>query len=305
MIKLDDGRYIIGFDNGYQLGKTATEIFDNGVHAMGDVEPSLKEHSLYYQGNYYKVCEGRAVITDDKVSDENTRLLTMVALAKELMKENVTSANVLLAVGLPFSDYGREKNVLKEYYERKPILQFIYEGVEFHVKISRVIVCTQCYAAIAPRIGNMRDDYLIVNIGSKTTDVVYVKEGMPIESKSITIEKATVKWMKQIQSTLQVQFGKDVPESEILKVILEKNSMLPRQYIILIKETLSEQIRNLELELAEREYDMEYTKIIYVGGGSVIAKNYITGYRGNAAYDCDLKANAMGYEFLAKMLVMR
>ena len=50
---------------------------------------------------------------------------------------------------------------------------------------------------------------------------------------------------------------------------------------------------------------MEYTKIIYVGGGSVIAKNYITGYRGNAAYDCDLKANAMGYEFLAKMLVMR
>ncbi len=30
MIRLDDGRYIIGFDDGYQLGKTANFIFDNG-----------------------------------------------------------------------------------------------------------------------------------------------------------------------------------------------------------------------------------------------------------------------------------
>ena len=30
MIRLDDGRYIIGFDDGYLLGKTAIVIFDNG-----------------------------------------------------------------------------------------------------------------------------------------------------------------------------------------------------------------------------------------------------------------------------------
>lgn len=84
MKKLGDGRYIIGFDNGYQFAKTAGTVFDNGVYAMGKVEPSIKEHSLKYERKYYKVGEGRAAITEDKVSDENARLLTMAAAAKEL-----------------------------------------------------------------------------------------------------------------------------------------------------------------------------------------------------------------------------
>lgn len=43
MIKLANGRYIIGFDNGYQYGKTANVMFENGVLALGKVEPSIKE----------------------------------------------------------------------------------------------------------------------------------------------------------------------------------------------------------------------------------------------------------------------
>ena len=66
----------------------------------------------------------------------------------------------------------------------------------------------------------MEGDYLVVDIGSKTTDVLYLRNGIPVESKSITIEKAMVKWMKQVQGNLQVQFGKNIPESEILGVLL-------------------------------------------------------------------------------------
>ena len=49
MVRLEDGRYIIGFDNGYQFGKTARSLFDNGVHAMGKVEPSVMEHTLKHR----------------------------------------------------------------------------------------------------------------------------------------------------------------------------------------------------------------------------------------------------------------
>ena len=75
MIKLENGKYIIGFDNGYQFGKTANFMFDNGVYPLGKVEPSVREHSLKFERKYYKVAEGRAAITEDKVSDENARLL--------------------------------------------------------------------------------------------------------------------------------------------------------------------------------------------------------------------------------------
>ena len=52
MIKLSNRSYVIGFDDGYQLGKTANFVFDNGVHMLGSVEPTLKENSLFYDGGY-------------------------------------------------------------------------------------------------------------------------------------------------------------------------------------------------------------------------------------------------------------
>ena len=55
MIKLDNGKYIIGFDNGYQFGKTANFMFDNGVFPLGKVEPSVREHSLKFERKYYKL----------------------------------------------------------------------------------------------------------------------------------------------------------------------------------------------------------------------------------------------------------
>ena len=94
MIALNNGQYIIGFDNGYQFGKTVQTLFDNGVYALGKVEPSVKEHSLKYERRFYKVGEGRAVITEDKVSDENARLLTMIAVAKELSFKGITKADI-------------------------------------------------------------------------------------------------------------------------------------------------------------------------------------------------------------------
>lgn len=43
MIRLKEGKYIIGFDDGYQLCKTTNHVFDNGIHMLGTTEPTLKE----------------------------------------------------------------------------------------------------------------------------------------------------------------------------------------------------------------------------------------------------------------------
>ena len=302
MIRLKNGECIIGFDDGYQLGKTANFIFDNGVHMFGSVEPTLKENTLFYDGEYFKVGEGRAAITEDKVSDDTARIRTMAGIAMELGKEMMHEAEVILAVGLPFSNYGRDKMILIDYYNRQRELRFSYEGEDYFVTIAKISVCPQCYSAIASRLGNMKGDYLIVDIGSKTTDVVYVQDGLPVESKSITIEKAVVKWIKEIQHDMKIQTGKEMPEHEIMKIVLKEDSNLPTAYIELIRGMLREKIQSLELELVERGYDMDYINIIYVGGGALMARDYAGRYRGHTAYDCDLCANAKGYEFLANQI---
>ena len=54
--------------------------------------------------------------------------------------------------------------------------------------------------------------------------------------------------------------------------------------------------------LAERGYSLDYINIIYVGGGALMARDNAGKYRSHTAYDCDLCANAKGYEFLANQM---
>ncbi len=141
MVRLEEGKYIIGFDDGYQLGKTANFVFNNGIHRLGATETTLKEHSLFYDGEYFKVGEGRAAITEDKVSDDDARLRTMAAAAMELGGAGIHKAEVVLAVGLPFSNYGRDKPKLIDYYKQQNRLGFSYEGEDYFLEIGKVIVC--------------------------------------------------------------------------------------------------------------------------------------------------------------------
>ena len=161
-----------------------------------------------------------------------------------------------LAVGLPFSNYGRDKPVLVDFYMRQSRLEFSYEEEDYSVEIG----------------------------------------------KAITIEKAMVKWMKEIQREMKVQTGKDIPEHEVMKTALKECSNLPGAYAELIRGMLREKMQSLELELAERGYSMDYINIIYVGGGALLARDYAGKYRSHTAYDCDLCANAKGYEFLARQI---
>ena len=126
-----------------------------------------------------------------------------------------------------------------------------------------------------------------------------------IINNSITIEKAMVKWIKEIQRDMKMQTGKDIPEHEIMKVMLKEGSNLPSVYAELIHGMMREKIHSLELEFAERGYNLDYINIIYVGGGALMARDHTGKYRGHTAYDCDLCANAKGYEFLASQMLER
>lgn len=44
-------------------------------------------------------------------------------------------ANVILAVGLPLSDHGRDKLKLADYYNRQNAWDFSYEGEEYAVRL--------------------------------------------------------------------------------------------------------------------------------------------------------------------------
>lgn len=68
------------------------------LEEFGAVEPTLKENSLFYDGEFFKVGEGRSAITEDKISDDSARIRTMAGIAMELRKAGVNKADIILAV---------------------------------------------------------------------------------------------------------------------------------------------------------------------------------------------------------------
>ena len=65
---------------------------------------------------------------DTKVEDDSFYLLTLAAVAKELKKRGLSDAKVFLAVGLPLTRFGAERNNFIKYLTKNKRVDFRYEN---------------------------------------------------------------------------------------------------------------------------------------------------------------------------------
>ena len=95
-----NGTIILGVDNGYGNVKTAHRVFPTGIIKC-DSEPVLSKEYIEYDGSYYIIGEGHKGFVADKQEDDDTYILTLAAIAKELEARGLTETRIHLAVGLP------------------------------------------------------------------------------------------------------------------------------------------------------------------------------------------------------------
>ena len=290
---------VVGIDHGFSMMKTPHATFENGVEKLGG-EATLTNNTLIYQGSYYKVGEGRLPLMQTKTENENYFLLTLAAIAKEMDIYQQQSADVILAVGLPFSRFGKEKEDFYHYLLREDSIQFNYCGRDYEIQIIDVYVFPQCYAAIADKLREYGRENLIVDIGSKTIDVIHTRNYVPVESESTSIPAALIQCMEGIKSNVYQNCNRRVSEDMIQQMILEKDVNIPTDCKVIIREGLADFAKGMEAKLAELGFDLEMFTVIYAGGGATLMKNYGTLKSANIHYLEDVRANAKGYEFLAK-----
>ena len=96
-----DGKLVIGIDHGYGNMKTRNEVFKSGVKVYSE-EPVIATNVLQLDGMYYVIGESHKVFIANKDEDNDYYILTLAAIAKELEQRELKSADVILAVGLPF-----------------------------------------------------------------------------------------------------------------------------------------------------------------------------------------------------------
>ena len=188
---------VIGIDHGWSMMKTISQVFVTGVKEI-TTTPALFGDVLEYEGKFYKVGTVRQEVKDTKVEDDSFYLLTLAAVAKELKRRGLAEAKVFLAVGLPLTRFGAEKNDFIKYLTKNKRVSFKYENEPYYIEMDDVAVFPQCYAAVVDKIPTMAKKTLIVDIGSWTIDIMPVINKSPDESKCVTIPKGLITCMRSI-----------------------------------------------------------------------------------------------------------
>lgn len=125
---------IIAVDHGYGNIKTANCIFPTAITGY-DSRPVFDGDLLEYEGRFYRIGEGHKSFIAEKVEDEDFRLLTFVAIAKELEFQGIRSASVHLAVGLPMMWVQNQRERFTQYLLRQTEVDFRYNGIQYHIHL--------------------------------------------------------------------------------------------------------------------------------------------------------------------------
>lgn len=294
---------LCGIDHGFSTMKTAHVVFENGVKELGG-EASLLTNTMFFNERYFKVGEGRLPLKDTKVEDGDYFLLTLAAIAREMDYHGLSDTEVCIAAGLPFTRFGQEKAEFREYLNPGD-REFRYNGKEYHIKCGDVFLYPQCYAAVADRLGKLPAELLIVDIGSKTVDIIHTRKHIPVESDCITIPPALIQCMANINNVVYRKTNRILTEEQIQQVMMYGNAPYSDKMVQIVKEELAVFAKGIEAALKEHGFDPEMTPVVYVGGGTGVMKRFGSVTGRHIMHIEGVKANALGYEYLAHQQLKR
>ena len=164
---------IISVDTGNKNIKTPnTQPFNSGLICHGTSAPPLSVETLRYDGKYYSLTEKRIPTMFDKTETEDFYILTLFAAAKEIAAQDgpkpAYRKDICLALGLPPTHLQELKPKYLKYFGRGgQRIEFTYNGTHYDLRVARVEVFPQGYAAVVPYLGKIRDKTrsYIIDIG--------------------------------------------------------------------------------------------------------------------------------------------
>lgn len=290
---------VIGIDHGWSNMKTVSKVFTTGIKEI-TTEPAFYDNVLEWGGSYYKVGGKRLEVRDTKVENDNFYALTLASVAKELDRRGMKKGNILLSVGLPLTRFGAEKQDFIRYLARDREVSFRFEQEKYCIRIARVSVFPQCYAAVADCIRTLPKRAVIVDIGSWTIDIMPVYQCYPDEAECATVPQGLICCMREINEECVRQIGKELDEDMMQEVMAGRKSKLPEQYMGIVEGCLGKFAEKVYNMLKEHGYNLDVTPIVFVGGGATVMKLFGNMSGGNIQYIEDVRANAKGYEYLGK-----
>ena len=312
-MRKNNNYYIIGVDAGYGNMKTARTIYPTGLVAM-DTKPFFDGDILEYNGTWYRIGEGHKAYNPDKTADEDFYILTLASVAAELSTEQITEANVHLALGLPTTWTGRQREDYRSYMMRNPDVRFTFNDVLYSIHLTDCIVFPQGYAALVPLMDNDKrfnefrqftGTVMMADIGNGTMNIMRLVNGKPNDQHCWTEVLGVNQCMLTARKQMMDKYGIDMPESVIEQFLRTGTANLARELLDNLTDIVRGYVIGLFDALRVHGYDARLMKLFVMGGGGCLVKNFGKYDPGAVVFVDDLHASAKGYEYMAQGVIWR
>jgi len=305
--------YIIGVDAGYGNMKTARTIYPTGLVAM-DTKPFFDGDILEYNGTWYRIGEGHKAYNPDKTADEDFYILTLASIAAELSTEQITEANVHLALGLPTTWTGRQREDYRSYMMRNPDVRFTFNDVLYSIHLTDCIVFPQGYAALVPLMDNDKrfnefrqftGTVMMADIGNGTMNIMRLVNGKPNDLHCWTEVLGVNQCVLTARKQMMDKYGIDMPESVIEQFLRTGTANLARELLDNLTDIVRGYVTGLFDALRLHGYDARLMKLFVMGGGGCLVKTFGKYDPSAVVFVDDLHASAKGYEYMAQGVIWR
>ena len=296
---------LIAIDHGNSAIKTVHYNFVAGL-SRHSVRPPMADEVLEYDGSYWTLSGQRQAYQRDKTRDESYFILTLFAIAKEMVHAGGLSsaAKIDLAVGLPPEHYGILRDKFRQYFKREESIQFIYNEKPVTIMIRDVFVYPQAYAAIAPRKGQLNHHLrvFLIDIGGYTTDVLLLRSGKPDMLFCRSLEKGVIDMNNNIIRLIGVRHDMLIEEEHINAVLCGRETILPEEVKNTIRQSAEQYAKGILDKLRELQVDLRSNPAVFIGGGSALFRPYLekSPLVAQATFVESPNANAIGYQAMAE-----
>lgn len=297
---------IIGIDHGYAAMKTAHCSFPSGLVAYEHPPYSMKD-VLVYQGKYYVVGSGRQPLQQDKTKSENYYLLTLAAMAKELgFRKAETNTEVILAVGLPLTSFGREMSAFRRYLLRdgKPI-SFFFSEKAYSITIRDVKVFPQGYSAVLMQRELLEEPSVIVaDIGGWTVDLMQIDNRITNAATCRSLDLGVIRCVDEITEQVRRTQGYTLTSSQIEKALCGDTEHLEPCVTEIVNREAEKYVMKVLASIQESGMDYRAMPVIFLGGGANLLKRHVPNRVGlcRPFIQEDDKLNARGFERLCAQM---
>ncbi|MCL1882709.1 MAG: ParM/StbA family protein [Defluviitaleaceae bacterium] len=303
----------ISIDTGNKMMKTTRHMFHSGL-VESKYLPSIGGDVLNYEGKTYTVADHNLPVLNDKSENDRYFLLSLIAIGKELSDEaeimrQLTPHDhikVELLIGLPLLHHETYKERFAKYFSnRTGVIRFELNGKSFAIRIIGATVYPQAYAAAVTVFDKLKGSNIanIVDIGGYTVDCLKLEKFRPITTSCTSLYLGVNTLIQSINDQMRGAGGNDIANS-VIEGILRKDPADLAEYsakrIDTVTSAAAAHTERMLAEIEQKNFDLEEDKTVFMGGGSVLLKEYILQAEKakKPIFIGDVHANAIGYEKL-------